>query len=157
MASRETLASPTRYSLFAIRQNQGVAVLFNSYVFIFGFLPIVLAGYAWLRRKPNVLWPITWLVAASLFYYAWWRPVFLLLLLFSVAVNYALGRLILDGGLARERARIVLTLGIAFNVTLLGYFKYAGFLVANANDLFGAHFAVPNIVLPIGISFITFQ
>jgi alginate O-acetyltransferase complex protein AlgI len=132
-------------------------VLFNSYVFIFCFLPIVLAGYAWLRRAPNALWPIAWLVAASLLYYAWWRPVFLLLLLFSVAVNYALGRLILDGGLARERARMVLTLGIAFNLCLLGYFKYAGFLVANANTVLGAHFTVPNIVLPIGISFITFQ
>src|SRR5262249_37569382 len=157
IASRDRLLPlfAIRYSLLA--KTRAAAVLFNSYVFIFGFLPIVLAGYAWLRRKPNVLWPITWLVAASLFYYAWWRPVFLLLLLFSVAVNYALGRLILDGGLARERARIVLALGIAFNVCLLGYFKYAGFLVANANDLFGAHFSVPNIVLPMGISFITFQ
>jgi alginate O-acetyltransferase complex protein AlgI len=132
-------------------------VLFNSYVFIFCFLPIVLAGYAWLRRAPNALWPIAWLIAASLLYYAWWRPVFLLLLLFSVAVNYALGRLIIDGGLPQQRSRIVLTLGIAFNLCLLGYFKYAGFLVANTNTLLGAHFTVPNIVLPIGISFITFQ
>jgi alginate O-acetyltransferase complex protein AlgI len=55
-------------------------VLFNSYVFIFAFLPIVLAGYALLRPAQNSLWPVTWLVLASLVYYAWWRPEFLALL-----------------------------------------------------------------------------
>jgi alginate O-acetyltransferase complex protein AlgI len=132
-------------------------VLFNSYAFIFCFLPIVLAGYALLRQAQNEFWPITWLVASSLVYYAWWRPEFLLLLLFSVAVNYVLGRRIIDGGLSQRQARSVLTLGILFNLGLLGYFKYAGFLVANIDALFGAHLMVPNIVLPIGISFITFQ
>jgi hypothetical protein len=73
-------------------------VLFNSYVFIFCFLPIVLAGYLLLRRAVQPLWPIAWLVLASLVYYSWWRPVYLLLLLFSVAVNYGFGKLIIDGG-----------------------------------------------------------
>jgi alginate O-acetyltransferase complex protein AlgI len=132
-------------------------VLFNSYVFIFAFLPIVLAGYALLRPAQNLLWPLGWLVAASLFYYAWWRPEFLLLLLFSVTVNFLLGKLIIDGGLSRFQSRSVLTAGIMFNVCLLGYFKYAGFLVANANHVLGAHWLVPSIILPIGISFITFQ
>jgi D-alanyl-lipoteichoic acid acyltransferase DltB (MBOAT superfamily) len=132
-------------------------VLFNSYIFIFGFLPIVLAGHALLRGSPTVFWPIAWLVVASLVYYAWWRPEYLLLLLFSVTVNFGLGKLIIDGGLSRSRARAVLTAGIIFNLCLLGYFKYAGFFVANVDDFFGAQWVVPNIILPIGISFITFQ
>jgi alginate O-acetyltransferase complex protein AlgI len=132
-------------------------VLFNSYVFIFCFLPVVLAGYVLLRRAANLLWPITWLALASLFYYAWWRLEFLLLLLFSVAINFLLGKLIIDGGLSRLQSRAVLTAGIVFNLCLLGYFKYAGFFVANANNLLGAHWTVPSIILPIGISFITFQ
>jgi len=63
-------------------------VLFNSYVFIFCFLPIVLAGYGLLRRASNPLWTITWLAPASLFYYAWWKPEFLFPLLFSVTVKF---------------------------------------------------------------------
>jgi D-alanyl-lipoteichoic acid acyltransferase DltB (MBOAT superfamily) len=132
-------------------------VLFNSYVFIFAFLPIVLAGYALLRGAAKPLWPIAWLVLASLVYYAWWRAEFLLLLLFSVGVNFGFGKLMIEGGLSRPRSRIVLTTGIIFNLCLLGYFKYAGFLVANVDHLLGMHWAIPSIVLPIGISFITFQ
>jgi D-alanyl-lipoteichoic acid acyltransferase DltB (MBOAT superfamily) len=132
-------------------------VLFNSYVFIFCFLPIVLAGYLLLRRAAQPLWPIVWLVLASLVYYSWWRPEYLLLLLFSVAVNYGFGKLIIDGGLSRPRSRAVLTVGIVFNLCLLGYFKYAGFFVANVDNIFGAQWVVPSIILPIGISFITFQ
>jgi alginate O-acetyltransferase complex protein AlgI len=141
----------------ARRDGLYAAVLFNSYIFIFGFLPIVLAGHALLRGSPTVFWPIAWLVVASLVYYAWWRPEYLLLLLFSVTVNFGLGKLIIDGGLSRSRARAVLTAGIIFNLCLLGYFKYAGFFVANVDDFFGAQWVVPNIILPIGISFITFQ
>src|SRR5262245_1601463 len=63
----------------------------------------------------------------------------------------------IDGGLSRRQSRAVLTAGILFNICLLGYFKYAGFLVANADHVFGLHWAMPNIILPIGISFITFQ
>jgi D-alanyl-lipoteichoic acid acyltransferase DltB (MBOAT superfamily) len=77
--------------------------------------------------------------------------------LFSIAVNFGFGKLIIDGGLSRGQSRAVLTVGIIFNLCLLGYFKYAGFLVANADQVFGLHWAMPNIILPIGISFITFQ
>ena len=117
----------------------------------------MLAGYALLRRGSNLLWPIGWLVLASLVYYAWWRPEFLLLLLFSITVNFAFGTLIIDGGLSRTQSRALLTIGIVFNLCLLGYFKYAGFSVANVDSIFGLQWAVPSIVLPIGISFITFQ
>jgi alginate O-acetyltransferase complex protein AlgI len=132
-------------------------VLFNSYVFIFAFLPLVLAGYALLRRASNLLWPVVWLVLASFVYYAWWRPEFLLLLLFSISVNFAFGTLIIDGALSRAQSRAVLTAGIIFNLCVLGYFKYAGFFVANVDYVLGLDWAVPSIILPIGISFITFQ
>jgi alginate O-acetyltransferase complex protein AlgI len=81
-------------------------VLFNSYVFIFCFLPIVLAGYLLLRRTAQPLWPIAWLVLASLVYYSWWRPEYLLLLLFSVAVNYGFGKLIIDGAVCSRRSSL---------------------------------------------------
>ena len=132
-------------------------MLFNSYVFIFCFLPMVLAGYLLLRRTSAPQWPIAWLVLASLVYYSWWRPEYLLLLLFSVGVNFGFGKLIIDGGLSHSRSRAALTCGIVFNLSLLGYFKYAGFFVANVDSVFGAQWVVPSIILPIGISFITFQ
>ncbi len=132
-------------------------MLFNSYTFIFVFLPVVLAIYAVLRRHPERAWTITWLVSASLFYYAWWKPQFLLLLLFSISVNAVFGKVLCDGRLSRAQSRTVLTFGIVFNLLLLGYFKYAGFLVGNLNAVIGTGFAIPQIVLPIGISFITFQ
>jgi alginate O-acetyltransferase complex protein AlgI len=132
-------------------------VLFNSYVFIFAFLPVVLVGYAWLRRYPERGWTIAWLVIASLFYYAWWKPEFLLLLLGSVSANYIFGKALVSGRLSPKKARAVLVTGIFFNLGLLGYFKYAMFFTQNLNELFGAGLTVPKIILPIGISFITFQ
>jgi alginate O-acetyltransferase complex protein AlgI len=132
-------------------------MLFNSYTFIFAFLPVVLAGYAFLRRYPERLWMIAWLVLASFFYYAWWRPEFLLLLIGSIVVNAALGKILIEHRLGPTASKAVLVAGIAFNLGVLAYFKYAGFLVANVNAAFGTGFTVPSIVLPIGISFITFQ
>jgi len=133
------------------------AVLFNSYIFVFCFLPAVLVGYLLLKRISKPFWPIIWLILASFVFYSWWQPEYVLLLLFSVAVNFAFGKLLIDGGLALPQARTVLTVGILFNLCLLGYFKYAGFLVTNVDHLFGAQWRIPNIILPIGISFITFQ
>jgi alginate O-acetyltransferase complex protein AlgI len=132
-------------------------MLFNSYVFIFIFLPVVLGGYIALRRLPNVNWAIGWLALASLFFYAWWKPIFLLILLLSIAVNFAFGTLLLRARLSPGQAWVVLIAGITFNLCLLGYFKYAGFFVSNVNSIFGSGWAVPQILLPIGISFITFQ
>src|SRR4051812_11415619 len=132
-------------------------MLFNSYVFIFVFLPVALAGYSLVRRRPDRARMIGWLVLASLVYYAWWRPAFVLLLLVSIFVNAGLGKVLLDGRLTRRGSNAVLVLGLAFNLSVLAYFKYATFLVSNVNELFDARFAVPSIILPLGISFITFQ
>lgn len=131
-------------------------MLFNSYIFIFAFLPIVLLGFLKLRHKKPV-YSISWIVIASLFYYGWWNPKFLLLLLGSITINLIFGQIIINGRLSKELSRFVLILGIVFNLSLLGYFKYAGFFVMNINQLFSTGLPVPSILLPIGISFITFQ
>lgn len=132
-------------------------MLFNSYIFIFAFLPIVLSVYIVLRRLPNLNWAIGWLALSSLFYYGWWKPIFLLMLLASIVINFGFGTLLLRGSLSKGWKPAVLTLGLAFNLCLLGYFKYAGFFVSNVNSVFGSGWPVPEILLPIGISFITFQ
>ena len=132
-------------------------MLFNSYIFIFVFLPVVLAVYCFVRRYPERTWTIAWLVLASFVYYAWWKPQFLLLLLASIMVNAGFGKVLCGGRLPRAASQAVLATGILFNLGVLGYFKYAGFFVENLNNWFGADFSVPKIILPIGISFITFQ
>jgi alginate O-acetyltransferase complex protein AlgI len=132
-------------------------MLFNSYVFIFAFLPVVFGVYCLVRKHPERRWTIAWLVLASLVYYAWWKPEFLLLLLTSIIVNAAFGKALYSGRLSRTAARTALAAGIVFNLGVLAYFKYAGFFVENLNVWFGAGFSVPKIILPIGVSFITFQ
>lgn len=131
-------------------------MLFNSYLFLFAFLPIVFIGFLFLRQKAPV-WPICWIVLASLFYYGWWKAEFLLLLIGSITINLIFGKIIINGKLSASFARLVLTLGIIFNLGVLIYFKYAGFFVTNFNELFKTGLPSPTILLPIGISFITFQ
>jgi alginate O-acetyltransferase complex protein AlgI len=132
-------------------------MLFNSYEFIFGFLPLVLLGF-YLLGSRNREWALLWLTAASLFFYAWWRPINVLLIAPSILINLGLARL-----LERYRetnpalARAVLVAGIVFNLCFLGYFKYTMFLAGAANDVFGTSFTLTHFILPLGISFITFQ
>jgi len=127
-------------------------VLFNSIPFLFGFLPAVLAGFIILSNVKNPRLAGLWLTCASLFFYGWWNPIYLPLLLGSVVFNYVLG-----GYLARKPNRALLVLGITTNVLLLGYYKYTEFLLHAANQLTGLDWAIPNIVLPLAISFFTFQ
>lgn len=135
-------------------------MLFNSYEFIFLFLPLTLLGFAGLLRRADKEVALGWLVAASLFFYGWWNPKYLVLILVSMAVNFALGSLLgekhRDLRMARGRWMLLL-LGLVFNLGLLGYFKYARFLVDNLNALTGAGYELPDIVLPLAISFFTFQ
>ena len=129
-------------------------MLFNSYPFIFLFLPIALVGYFWLGRRSNLA-PVIWLALASLAFYSVsnWR--FVTLLLGSIAFNYFVGYLLIAKKLSPRARFAVLTAGVAGDLLLLGIFKYAGFFAANVNTLFATHFTV-NILLPIGISFYTF-
>ncbi|MCC7485785.1 MAG: MBOAT family protein [Burkholderiales bacterium] len=128
-------------------------MLFNSYPFLLAFLPLTLAGY-FLIARAGPAWAAGWLAAASLVFYGWWNPVYVLLLVASVAFNFAVGVEIVRAA-GSARARLLLAGGVAADLALLGYFKYADFFVANANEL-GAGLPRPEIVLPLGISFFTF-
>lgn len=131
-------------------------MLFNSYTFLFLFLPVVLIGTFFLARRRGSL-AGAWLVAASLFFYGWWSPPHVLLLAASIAFNFAAGDAIARRGGKGHRGAFALLWGaVAANLALLGYFKYAGFLVANVDALFRADMRIEAIVLPLGISFFTF-
>ena len=132
-------------------------MLFNSYEFIFAFLPVTLLGFYLLGARQRD-WALLWLTLASLFFYAWWRPFNVLLIAPSIAINYALSLGLQKYNETRPGlARALLLGGIAFNVCFLGYFKYTMFLAGAWNDVFGTNLEVPRILLPLGISFITFQ
>lgn len=132
-------------------------MLFNSYSFIFLFLPITFAGMFWLGRYSHRLAAL-WLGLASLAFYAVWDSRLVLLLLASVAFNYGAGYWI---GLNRtadagKRARHTLIAAISVNLILLGYFKYTNFFIASTNAFFAANIPALDIILPLGISFFTF-
>jgi alginate O-acetyltransferase complex protein AlgI len=129
-------------------------MLFNSYPFIFLFLPIVLIGYFALVRL-NHLAPVIWLALASLVFYSVSNWQFVLLLLASVAFNYGIGLLLISKRLRPGPRFFALTVGVAGDLVVLGTFKYAGFLAANFNAIFSTGFTV-DILLPVGISFYTF-
>ncbi len=133
-------------------------MLFNSFSFLFFYLPIVLAGYFLLGRSGRPLLPAAWLALASLFFYGYWDTRYVPLLLASITVNYLGGRLIGAGtGPARKRA---LVMALAANLCLLAWYKYANFFVDSINTVAAAAGAdgLPplEIILPIGISFFTF-
>lgn len=131
-------------------------MLFNSYAFIFGYLPITIAGFFLLARNSHRLAAL-WLAAASLFFYGWWNPVFVVLVMASITVNYAFGYAIGHARLKSElKAKRGLTFAVITNLALLAYFKYANFFIANLNQLTGTELMVVNVVLPLGISFFTF-
>jgi D-alanyl-lipoteichoic acid acyltransferase DltB (MBOAT superfamily) len=133
-------------------------MLFNSHFFIFAFLPAALFVYFALGRLSRD-WALRWIIVASLIFYAWWRPANVFIILPAMLVNFTVAKLILYYG-REERAtvaKLLLTSGIVFNLVVLGYFKYTNFLFTASNDLFGSGFVFREIVLPLGISFITFQ
>lgn len=131
-------------------------MLFNSIPFIFVFLPTVLIGFYLLGRLSRSAAQL-WLCAASFFFYGYWNPVYLPLLAGSLLANYCFGRALKAPCRTPERRRALLGFGIFCNLGVLGYFKYAMFFAANTNAIVGTDWIVPNIILPIGISFITFQ
>jgi alginate O-acetyltransferase complex protein AlgI len=133
-------------------------MVFNSYEFIFVFLPTVVVVFFALGKVSRTS-ALRWVIGASLFFYAWWRPLNVLIIAPSVLINFALARLLqrLNKQGNRGAALTVLMLGVAFNVAFLGYFKYSNFLVGAVNDAFGTQMVLARIILPLGISFITFQ
>lgn len=128
-------------------------MVFSSLLFLFYFLPAVLAVYFIVpRRAKNVV-----LLLFSLFFYAWGEPVYIFLMLFSICMDYLLGLWMERAKQAPGRAKKVLALAVVLNVALLGFFKYADFFVENLNALTGLAIPALQIPLPIGISFYTFQ
>ena len=124
-------------------------MMFHTIAFILGFLPVCLIGFFTLGRFCGPTWALRWLVASSLFFYAWWSPLHLPLLLGSVVVNHTVAWKIRTA----KKTHAWLTAGVALNLAVLGWFKYADFLL---------HIVVPNatalnIALPLAISFFTFQ
>ncbi|MBQ3865149.1 MAG: MBOAT family protein [Clostridia bacterium] len=124
-------------------------MVFSSLVFLCIFLPIVLILHSVIKNRTaqNGL-----LLAASLLFYAYGEPVYVLLMLASALYNYCFALLI-----QRCTGRLIPILAVAVNIGVLGVFKYTGFLLSNLNALFGLSIPVPAISLPIGISFFTFQ
>jgi alginate O-acetyltransferase complex protein AlgI len=130
-------------------------MLFNSDLFIFIFLPLSLALYFALARFGQ-RWAILSLALASLFFYGWWNPAYLWLLCLSIAFNYAIARAIAAAPVGGASRRHLLTIGVAGDLLVLGYFKYFNFLLGTLAGLAGLPGPGAAIVLPIGISFFTF-
>ncbi len=127
-------------------------MLFNSAIFILGFLPVSWIGFFALGVSGHRKLAVAWLTLASLFFYSWWNPTYLPLLLASMGANYLFGRL-----LTRHQHRPLLVFGVAANLALLGYYKYAGFFVTTMNGAFDTLWPIPEVGLPLAISFFTFQ
>ena len=132
-------------------------MLFNSYEFILAFLPVTALAYFFLNRLRLVSASAIFLALASLFYYGWWNPIYIPLILLSIVFNYGAGeglRRLADDAPAR---RPLFILAVGFNLSLLGFFKYADFFISNFNALSGAGLGLLGITLPLAISFFTFQ
>ena len=128
-------------------------MIFSSLIFLYLFLPLCLLSYAAVRsvRSRNIV-----LIIFSLIFYAWGEPTRIIYLLLSALVNYICGLGV--GKIKTEWVRkIVLGISLIYNIGMIGWFKYSGFLMENINAIFGQHFPVPEVAQLVGISFYTFQ
>lgn len=131
-------------------------MLFNSYIFIFVFLPVALLVFFGCVQFGSVRAARVWMAIASLFFYAYWNVTYLPLLLISIALNYGIGQEINRARAGSRYAKILLVGGIGANLAILGYYKYASFFASSANELLQTNWQLPDIVLPLAISFYTF-
>jgi alginate O-acetyltransferase complex protein AlgI len=134
-------------------------MLFNSYVYILLFLPVTLSGYYLTARRSDKVSKV-WLVFASLFFYAYWVPGYLFLIVASMCVNYVLATRIAASRAqapTQPPSKFLPVVGLVFNLGLLGYYKYADFFITNINVSFGIHIPLLQLLLPLAISFFTFQ
>lgn len=129
-------------------------MLFSSSIFVFGFFPICLIFYYLIpNRKIRNLF----LFLASILFYAWGEPVFVLIMLSSIILNYIFGMLVEKYNDNKRTSKMLIVIMLIFNLGILFVFKYIGFFVTNINEIFNLNLYVPKIPLPIGISFFTFQ
>lgn len=131
-------------------------MLFNSFEFIFLFLPLVLIGYFTLNKFKKETMAKGFLVISSLFFYGYFNYSYLILIITSILFNYFIGNKLLEIETLKKK-RIFLTIGVLFNVGLLVYFKYFDFFISNVNMIFKTDFNLLKLLLPLGISFFTFQ
>src|SRR5471030_1934027 len=122
-------------------------MLFNSYVFIFAFLPVTLAGFFLLGRfQPKLA--AAWLAAASLFFYGWWNPLYVGLLTLSICFNYVCGMAIARGAASGGKItqKRMLIFAVAVNLGVLAYYKYANFFLSSINHATGSTLSLGEIV-----------
>jgi alginate O-acetyltransferase complex protein AlgI len=132
-------------------------MLFSSPVFIFAFLPIVAGLYFFLNSAGKEKLGKQWLVLASLFFYGYWNPVYIPLILGSILANFLLASSIIAPMRTKQAKRRLLIFGITSNLSLLGIYKYSVFFTSNINHLFKSDLPILDLVLPLAISFFTFQ
>ncbi len=133
-------------------------MLFNSYEFIFAFLPITFFIYFYLNHKRLTEASKGFLVFSSLFFYSWWNITYLPIILSSMLFNYILGNTLHSKkNKNRFSKKSLLIFGIVANIALLGYFKYSDFFIENINLVFSTHIELLHLLLPLAISFFTFQ
>ena len=135
-------------------------MLFNSYEFIFAFLPISFFVYFYLNSKKLTTAAKAWLVFTSLFFYSWWNIMYLPLILISILFNYTITNTMIEYDKSRRKyfsKRSLLHAGLLFNIGLLVYFKYMDFFISNTNTISGSDIELLHLVLPLAISFFTLQ
>ncbi len=130
---------------------------YNSLSYLLFFLPILVLLYFFLNRMRLTLAARVCLILGSLFFYSFRDPLYLFVLVGSTCLNYFIGKGIIAKNAAGERSRNLLVTGIALDVTVLGFFKYSAFVTENINNFFGSRFGIPEILLPLALSFYTFQ
>ncbi len=128
-------------------------MIFSSIFFVFAYLPIVLILYYLVPFKfKNLV-----LLLVSLVFYAWGEPVYVVLMILSIVLNYFCGRDIEANADNPKKAKLSLVFALTANILILGFFKYTDFFIGNINAWFGTSIPLLNLTLPIGISFYTFQ
>ena len=133
-------------------------MLFNSYEFIFLLLPLSFYIYFYLLEKRLIIGAKGFLVFVSLFFYSWWNVAYLPIILTSMLFNYIIGNSLNENfKKVRIHKKTLLALGIIFNLSLLGYFKYTDFFLENFNSVFDSSIPLLHLALPLAISFFTFQ
>ena len=133
-------------------------MLFNSYIFIFLFMPLVIVGFFALNHFGKYKAAEVYLIGMSLWFYGYYNPRYLIIICTSIISNYLLSRLL--NMFPDERTglrKFVLTVGLAGNIAAIFYYKYYDFFIKNINSVFDTSFNLRHIVLPLGISFFTFQ
>lgn len=137
-------------------------MLFNSYIFLFMFLPLTWIAFRIACSKHVTDVAVAVLLVASLFFYSYWNPPFVFLILFSVLFNYSWGRFIQNGRAVGGDKGVLLSKfwlysGVIVNLAFIGYFKYSNFFMSNIAFLTGFQWTTKEVFLPLGISFFTFQ